>query len=172
MQVRVLTTGLPGYSQCCGFLMTKSESDHGVVILKQNGKGNWRWTQGTERSRKSHRHTKRASLLAEFGMKRNTLGLLSVTSINKGQDQAVSRWPLEKRVWHNGYGAWVSEGTELKTMEMIAHDRKNLTRQLPHAQGCRGSSLGKKPGFSGERLGVSGALSTMEWDSWGHRGKT
>ena len=59
--------------------------------LKQNGKGNWRWNQGTERSRKSHRHTKRASLLAEFGMERNTLDLLPVTSINKGQDQAVSR---------------------------------------------------------------------------------
>ena len=23
-----------------------------------------------------------------------------------------------------------------------------------------------------ERLGLSGALLTMEWDSWGHRGKT
>lgn len=90
----------------------RSLSDHGTERLKQNGKGNWRWNQGTERSRKSHRHTKRASLLAEFGMKRNTLGLVPVTSINKGQDQAVSRWRPEERVWHNGYGAWASEGAE------------------------------------------------------------
>lgn len=42
-------------------------------------------------------------------------------------------------------------------MEMIANDRKNLTRQLPHAQSCRESSLGKKTRFlRGEAGGIRG----------------
>lgn len=43
-------------------------------------------------------------------------------------------------------------------MEMIAYDRKNLTRQLPPAQGCRESSVsGEKTRFlRGEAGGIRG----------------
>ena len=51
--------------------------------------------------------------------------------------------------------------------------QKELAWQLPLASAAeKAVCLGGKPGFSGEKLGVSGALLTMEWDSWGHRGKT
>lgn len=56
-----------------------------------------------------------------------------------------------------------SEGAGTNTMEMVVYGRKNLAWQKPTCQRGESSVSGGKPGFSGERLWVSGALLTMEW---------